>query len=307
MSDEHPIYEIINSPITELYNFRQEIINDFIGCEAVPHYHFMHEIMWFRKSCGIFTINNKEYEIKDNTLIFVPALMIHDMLLFSEQYHERYLFQFEPYFIQQSNDLIPSPQHSSSLVCYLDDTSAGRINSIFSWGFEECQKNKNSALGMKILSVLLEFVFSFEDKEGIEKKYQSNTSHLIEYLYRLENNNNYEVTTAEAAALCYWSTSYFSRTFKKHFSMTFKEYLLLRKIKYAIRLLLSSSMSISEIALAAGFTDSAYFCMKFKRTMGYSPLTFRNDTLQGAFDHAQIPLISAKSIEKSKPHPLMRG
>ncbi|MCS3431427.1 AraC family transcriptional regulator [Klebsiella sp. BIGb0407] len=283
MSDERPIYEIIGTPVTELYNFRRDKINDFIGCYAVPHYHFMHEVMWFRESCGVFTINNKEYEIKNNTLIFVPALMIHDMLLFSESQHDRYLFQFEPYFLQQNSDVILSSQHSSPLVCYLDDTTAERINSAFAWSIEECQKNKYSALGMKLLSVLLEFVFSREYHQDTEIKHQPDTNidTLIKYLYHLENTSHYEVATVDAASLCGWSTSYFARTFKKHFSMTFKEYLLLRKIRYAIRLLLSSDMSISDIALTAGFTDSAYFCMKFKRVMGYSPLTFRHDTLQG--------------------------
>ena len=282
MSDELPIYEIIGTPITDSYNFRQDKITDFIGCNAVPHYHFMHEVMWFRKSCGIFTINNKEYEIKNNTLIFVPALMIHDMLLFSQQHHDRYLLQFEPYFLQQNGDVILSSQHRSPLVCYLDEIAAERINNLFSWSLEECQQNKYSVLGMKLLSALLEYAFSREYHKHADTKLQSdnNINTLIEYLYQLENTSHYEVATVDAASLCGWSASYFSRTFKKHFSMTFKEYLLLRKIRYAIRLLLSSSMSISDVALAAGFTDSAYFCMKFKRIMGCSPLAFRHDTLQ---------------------------
>jgi len=284
MSDERPIYEIIGAPITDSYHFRRDKITDFIGCNAVSHYHFMHEVMWFRESYGVFTINNKEYEIKNNTLVFVPALMIHDMLIFSQRHHDRYLLQFEPYFLQQkSGDVILSSQHKSPLVFYLDEIAAERINSLFSWSLEECQQNKYSMLGMKLISTLLEFIFSREYHKNVDAKFQSdnNINTLIEYLYQLENTHHYEIATVSAASLCGWSASYFSRTFKKHFSMTFKEYLLLRKIRYAIRLLLSSSMSISDVALAAGFTDSAYFCMKFKKIMGCSPLAFRHDTLQG--------------------------
>lgn len=282
MSDERPIYEIIGEPITEMYCFRQDKIKDFIGCDVVLHYHFMHEIMWFRKSCGEFTIKDEKYKIKNNMLIFVPALMVHDMLLFSETDHERYLFQFEPCFLQQSNDVILPSQHSTPLVCYLDEGAAERVNSLLAWSYEECQQEKYSPLGLKLLSALFEFVFSIKRHEATEAKHHNDTNidTLIEYLYKLESNNNYEVATVDAAAQCGWSKSYFSRTFKTNFSMTFKEYLLLRKIKYAIRLLLSSHMSISDVALAAGFTDSAYFCMKFKRVMGYSPSTFRHDARQ---------------------------
>ncbi|WP_367275779.1 helix-turn-helix domain-containing protein [uncultured Cedecea sp.] len=61
--------------------------------------------------------------------------------------------------------------------------------------------------------------------------------------------------------------------------MTVKEYLLFRKIKYARQFFLPSDLNISDVTLIAGFTDSAYFRMKFKRVMGYSPMTFRHDTL----------------------------
>ncbi len=278
MSDEHPIYEIIPVLTGELYTLVEDDILKFNGCDVIPHYHFMNEIMWFRRAEGLFSINDDQYKIKDNTLIFVPALVIHDMFLSPQSDHLRYLFQFEADFINDTNPSISSLKKSKPLVFHIDEKNAARIDTLLSWCNELFIHNKSSLLITKLLASFIELVFSFDSQEENKSSHDvtSSASTLIKYLYSLENSTESEITTAEASAACGWSKSYFSRLFKSYFGMTFKKYMLLKKIKHAIRLLSSTELKIADIAENAGFTDSAYFCMKFKIVMGCSPATFRH-------------------------------
>ena len=51
--------------------------------------------MWFRESEGSYSIGDEKFTIKNNTLVFVPALLIHEMTLPAAASHKRYLMQFE--------------------------------------------------------------------------------------------------------------------------------------------------------------------------------------------------------------------
>ena len=94
-------------------------------------------------------------------------------------------------------------------------------------------------------------------------------------LQQMERENRFELSTLEAAQRCSVSKSYFSRRFKAHFGMTFKEYLLVRKLKSAVGLLLTSDRRVADIAELTGFTDSAYFILKFRTLLGCTPGEFR--------------------------------
>jgi len=95
MSDESPVFEKIPVRAGDLFTFRADRIAAFQGIEVVPHYHMMHELMWFRASTGSYTLGSEKFAIENNTLIFVPALMIHEMSIPEEENHSRYLLQFE--------------------------------------------------------------------------------------------------------------------------------------------------------------------------------------------------------------------
>ncbi|VUS80057.1 hypothetical protein SB6419_01201 [Klebsiella spallanzanii] len=81
MSDESPVFEKIPVGTGELFTLRVDNINNFNGINVVPHYHMMDELMWFRESGGSYSIGDEKFTIKNNTLVFVPALLIHEMTL----------------------------------------------------------------------------------------------------------------------------------------------------------------------------------------------------------------------------------
>lgn len=71
------------------------------------------------------------------------------------------------------------------------------------------------------------------------------------------------------------STSYFAKKFKAVTGFSFKEYLTAVRIREASSLLIQSNMSITEVAIKCGFSDSNYFGDVFKKVKGVSPRAYR--------------------------------
>lgn len=84
-----------------------------------------------------------------------------------------------------------------------------------------------------------------------------------------------ELTLGEVAAKFDMSPSYFSKRFKAITGFSFKEYLIMIRIKEACALLIQSNIPITEIALKCGFSDSNYFGDAFKKVKGVSPRNYR--------------------------------
>lgn len=67
----------------------------------------------------------------------------------------------------------------------------------------------------------------------------------------------------------------FLRTFKALFQQPPHQYLLHQRLQRAAHFLTTSTLSVTEIALAVGFTSLGTFSWRFRRTFGLSPEQYR--------------------------------
>ena len=72
------------------------------------------------------------------------------------------------------------------------------------------------------------------------------------------------------------SRSYMSGQFNRDMGMSVREYITSLRIEDAKQLLEFSKISITEIALSIGYSDSNYFTSLFKRKVGLTPSQYRN-------------------------------
>ena len=91
-----------------------------------------------------------------------------------------------------------------------------------------------------------------------------------------------EITASDAAAMCNVSYSYFSRIFKQITKHSFSEYINYVRITEAEKLLASTDMNMTEIAMRTGFSTSSYFIQQFKIYKKMSPKHFKMEFLKGA-------------------------
>ena len=111
-----------------------------------------------------------------------------------------------------------------------------------------------------------------EEKADIPEASTERIHGITDYLYEHYSENLSLPQLAEHFAL---SPSYLSRSFKKAAGLGLREYLVNLRIQQACELLLSTSLSVTEIADRCGFNDSNYFGDAFKKATGLSPRDYR--------------------------------
>lgn len=92
------------------------------------------------------------------------------------------------------------------------------------------------------------------------------------------DNLSYPILVNDVARAAALSEFHFIRTFRQAFGVSPNQYMQQERIKKAQSLLLSTKLSITEIASQCGFSDLQYFSRTFKRMAGKAPSIFR---LQG--------------------------
>lgn len=87
------------------------------------------------------------------------------------------------------------------------------------------------------------------------------------------------LTAPRLATLCNMSPSYFSRSFNAQMGMSLNEYINYIRITEAEKLLISTTMNITEIANTVGFNTTSYFIKLFKICKNISPKQFRKEVI----------------------------
>ncbi|MBP5280665.1 MAG: helix-turn-helix transcriptional regulator, partial [Erysipelotrichaceae bacterium] len=92
----------------------------------------------------------------------------------------------------------------------------------------------------------------------------------------IEENFRENIDRNDVAAVTFVTPNYLSKLFKNKMNMNLREYINQLRIEEAKRLLISTSMSISEIASYVGYYNISYFSTVFHKLVGVSPFDWRN-------------------------------
>lgn len=95
----------------------------------------------------------------------------------------------------------------------------------------------------------------------------------IAYIRKHLDNEN--LSLSQLAQSVNVNSSYLSKLFKAEVNMTVTEYISQARIEQAIEYLKSGNMKIQDVALAVGYTDTAYFTKCFKKRTGLPPTEFQ--------------------------------
>lgn len=96
-----------------------------------------------------------------------------------------------------------------------------------------------------------------------------------EICQHIRRTHNGKVSLDELCAATNYSKSYISHVFKSRSGMTINQYVNHLRIGEAKSLLTNTNMSVQEIAMTIGFTDSNYFSNVFRASTGVSPREWR--------------------------------
>ncbi len=87
-----------------------------------------------------------------------------------------------------------------------------------------------------------------------------------------------EISRTEVAASVFLTPEYMAKMFKKETGISLKQYINDYRITKAKELLASPDVRISDVAAEVGFDNFSYFSTVFKKTTGYTPNEYHNNT-----------------------------
>jgi AraC-like DNA-binding protein len=141
----------------------------------------------------------------------------------------------------------------------------------------ECEQEKPSQAYMKwsLKKLMMVLGRSFATRDNtlllpIRNELRSSLEYIEERIVQCES-----FSVASLAEQLGMSPDYFSRVFKDATGWSPMDYFQRRRVHHACWMLLNSSQSVTEVAHALGYSDSAHFSHLFRRYRGMSPRDFR--------------------------------
>ncbi len=110
----------------------------------------------------------------------------------------------------------------------------------------------------------------FPSKESME-------NHLVsEILKRIDNNIYKNISIKQICEELHYSRAYLSKIFKQETDYTILEYIMMRKIKEAKKMIREKNMNFTQISDTLSFDNPHYFSRVFKRITNMTPTDYKN-------------------------------
>ncbi len=107
---------------------------------------------------------------------------------------------------------------------------------------------------------------------------RGNHAHVIEQAIAfMDAHEQEEITLSRVAEHVHLSRIYFHNLFVAATGRTPRRYLLERRISHARRLLMTTEMTVGQIARECGFSSQSYFNQVFQRELGESPMQYKKE------------------------------
>ena len=93
----------------------------------------------------------------------------------------------------------------------------------------------------------------------------------------IDGNLHRAIHIRDLSAIARRSPAHFSRKFKLAVGESPHAYVVRRRLERACHLMMTSTASLSQIALSVGFSDQAHLCRLFRQAFGQSPANWRRE------------------------------
>ncbi len=241
------------------------------------HFHSFYEFYYLLEGTRKHFIDNQTYIFSIGTLAIIPPNTVHQTIDTGKP-HARLLFHISSELLSQYNINEEITQLLSEhivldlpikirieleemLVKLNDENSLSEI----------CYKK---AIEMKVIFFVIELL-RYISKNEVQNKVNHTDSKMHDIIRFIKENYKEQITLASIAEEFFINKNYLSRAFKKSAGFTVMNFIAITRIVEAQKLLISSNLSVVEIALAVGFSNQSSFSKAFKKITSFSPKEYR--------------------------------
>jgi len=197
---------------------------------------------------------------------------------------EKLLDEITTYFLNwQKQDYITAQslhifyQDFLQLIFYVLQVNGIQANQVYS---QNLLTEKPKTV-LKSLSSLQEWVLYITDVAMTQLHVPQEKGNVVDIVkqYIQKHLGEFRLTREEIANHVYLNPDYLTRVFKKQTGLSISDYLKLQRIEYAKKLLVETTLPVSEIALSAGYSNFSYFSTIFKKETKLNPMEYRKNIL----------------------------
>lgn len=262
-----------------------------VGRFSILHFHQGMEFIYVHEGTGTATIDRKPYPVGPGTLLYFQPFQLHNMEMSTsgEARYIRSVFFINPVIAESL--LVPFPELSAfyrrliksrlsdQAFSFREDGEVGVLIEQFRRDYNSARSDQRQEECMIFFVQLLNRLRKAMASGGSEQETDHappRTQHHVEKMLEwLELRFHEPFSLQKLSDHVYLSPYHASRLFKKHTGLSITDYLNVRRIKEASKLIATTQTPVKAIADLVGFQSDAYFCKQFKQITGVSPSSYR--------------------------------
>lgn len=266
---------------------------DRLGCHT--HYHTYIELIYCLNGAFNVWLNSRHYTFQTGDLLVINSNEVHAIQSAGEGASAYIVLRFEPEILYDSSQntfnmkyVLPFIIDNVTLqkIFTHEEMYADEIPKLMHDALDE-YKNRRYGYELAIRSDICRiFVWILRHWHDMGIEVLSSGAAASEHIKSLQRvldfmSEHYSenISANDMAKLANMSYSYFSKVFSQVMNRSFNDYLNYIRITEAEKLLMSTDMNITQIAVETGFSSSSYFIKIFDKYKKASPTQFRKKFL----------------------------
>lgn len=238
------------------------------------HMHNSWEFYFVKVGMVSYNIGTTVYDLTPNDFLVIPPRHYHVLIRNNAETYSRFVINFY-------EDMI-SP-HIAKLLYNLTRHYHIPRDSIIDKYFSDMVKNYGRLSNEEMFSMIKNFVelitldLSY-NKENASVPTNSKDTFFENVIEFIDKNISVPVTTDDLCKQFFVSRSFLFHGFRAKFNVSVNQYINLRKIVYAQKLI-NEGMSATEACFSVGFKDYSTFYRRYKTLLGNKPEDDKRNTL----------------------------
>ncbi len=261
-----------------------------IDRQCKPSDYEMKQLEVYRDYYGIsYTVSGHRKFIMPHMIGFLnngsvgmtPKNIYHRTSFVDNTPYERFVLKFTDDAISPLLDIIgrePFEELYHYPVYNFDPDVQMKVYQIFCdmlYEYEHYQSESDLILRGMLYNLIMTVIRFHKPANPMDVELSKTDTTILKAIKYMETNFLSSPSLTETAAYVNFSPAHFSRLFKKIIGVTYSEYLNYIKVETGRNLLLTTDLSIGEIAQLSGFDNSNYFCNVTKKLLGSNPSNIR--------------------------------
>jgi AraC-like DNA-binding protein/quercetin dioxygenase-like cupin family protein len=250
---------------------------------TVPaHWHFSVELTFICRGQALYTVNGRRTSIGQGGLILINSGDVHDCNINPDSCEGLTIMFPNKYFASfaKSKDAVLFKLDSRSAGFDKLTRICGELYRFFAQRGEDpyAQIRINSLVNEIAWHLLTSFRWNaFAPLSIVSEKYRKRCNDITDYVDRYFDE---PITMKTLMNKFHLSREHLARIFREYMGTTFKKYLVRVRTYHAYKLLTTSDLTVIQIAVDCGFSDSRAFISAFCKAYSITPGKYRREYYQ---------------------------